>query len=381
MRRIILLILSLAALMTGCAASEVRLFAVNVGKGDALIVQVDGYACLIDTGKVTARGKVLSALDQLDITALDAVFITHTDSDHTDGLEWLAESDIPVGTWYASAYYTGVSAEKHPAVKAAELRGQTVQWLKRGDRVTISDEAAFQVLAPIGPAAVKEDNNSLVMLLETAQGRMLLTGDMELVEEAQLLSQSDDLQCAVLKVPNHADDDTVSAAFAKAVSAQVAIISTDSAEKPGTPDTSVVNRLKAAGSTCYVTQDAALGLSVTLSNGKAEVSYVGIDAPYAKGLTVAEVDPDDDIIVIENSGETVDLTGWYLYSNRGGEWYAFPDGFTIAKGQRVTIGTNTSKGAYDLLWDDKKVIHRKKTDNIALYDRWGRAVDSRSNGL
>ena len=112
----------------GCAAGEgpakaagsaVELFAVNVGKGDALILRVDGYACLIDAGRPYARGKVRSALEAMGVTALDAVFLTHTDGDHAGGLWWLSESDIPVGAWYAPAYYTGVKDEKHPALRAA----------------------------------------------------------------------------------------------------------------------------------------------------------------------------------------------------------------------------------------------------------------------
>jgi myo-inositol-hexaphosphate 3-phosphohydrolase len=35
---------------------------------------------------------------------------------------------------------------------------------------------------------------------------------------------------------------------------------------------------------------------------------------------------------------------------------------------------------YDLLWNDKKVIHKSKSDTIYLYDRFGRYVDSQSNG-
>jgi hypothetical protein len=61
-----LLTLLLAGLMlTACGAGlseggqDVALFAVNVGKGDALILRVDGYACLIDAGRPYARGKVL----------------------------------------------------------------------------------------------------------------------------------------------------------------------------------------------------------------------------------------------------------------------------------------------------------------------------------
>ena len=107
MRRLIrtlALCLALAAALPGCcetntgAADAVELFAVNVGKGDALILRADGSTGLIDTGKASALGRVVSALKRLGVERLDAVFITHTDDDHAGGLEWLAPLDaLPVG--------------------------------------------------------------------------------------------------------------------------------------------------------------------------------------------------------------------------------------------------------------------------------------------
>ena len=387
MKRIlrVLALLLIAALLGGCGAesggSSVRLFAVNVGKGDALILKTGDWVGLIDAGKPSAMGRVRAALKGLGVEKLNAVFLTHTDDDHAGGLDWLAQSDMPVDNWYAPAMYTGVKEKKHPMILAAALRGQAVQWLQRGDALSLPGGATLRVLAPASLFEDKDDNNSLVMMLESGQGRMLLTGDMELPEEAELLGQGDDLRCAVLKVPNHGDDDTTSAEFAKAASARVAVISTDSQEKPGTPDPGVVRRLEAAGTTVVVTQDAGMGLLVTLEGGEATVKAVDIEAPPVSGPYIADVDPDDDTIALGNSGSAnVDLSGFSLYSDKGGELYAFPEGTVLSPGATLTVGTNSTDGNYDLLWDDKKVINKKKTDTIYLYDDYGRIVDSRDNG-
>lgn len=387
MKRIlrVLALLLVAALLGGCGAesggSSVRLFAVNVGKGDALVLKVGDWVGLIDAGKPNAMGRIRAALKGLGVEKLNAVFLTHTDNDHAGGLDWLARSDIPVDGWYAPAMYTGVKAKKHPMTVAAALRGQTVRWLQRGDALSLSGGATLRVLAPASLFEDKDDNNSLVMMLESDQGRMLLTGDMELPEEAELLGQGDDLRCAVLKVPNHADDDTTSAEFAKAAGAALAVISTDSQEKPGTPDPGVVSRLEAAGSKIVVTQDAGMGLLVTLEGREATVKSVDIEAPPVSGPFIAEVNPDDDTIALGNNGSAaVDLSGFSLFSDKGDELYAFPEGTALSPGVTLTVGTQSTEGGYDLLWDDKKVVNKKKTDTFYLYDDYGRIVDSRDNG-
>ena len=355
------------------------LFAANVGKGDALVLRVGGKVWLVDTGKAKARGRVLRALEAMGAgDGREGVFLTHTDDDHVGGLEWLPDA-LPVGSWYAPAMYTGVKEGKHPVAKVA---GDAVKWLRRGDAIPLEGGATLKVLAPASLFTDKDDNNSLVLMLESDQGRMLLAGDMELPEEAELLSFRDDLNCAVLKVPNHADDDTTSAAFARACAAQIAVISTDGAEKPGTPDPGVVSRLRAAGSQVVTTEDSGLGIFVTLEGGVAAAYSVDFGAPTVEGAYVAEVDPEDDRIVLGNRGDAAfDLGGCYLYSDRGGELFPFPEGASIQPGGKLTVGTNSTDGQFDILWDDKKVVHRKKTDNIYLYDSWGRVVDYGDNGM
>ncbi|MDY5221492.1 MAG: MBL fold metallo-hydrolase [Eubacteriales bacterium] len=260
---------ALTVLMCGTAQAQVELFAVNVGKGDALIVRAGDYTCLIDTGKEKAQEQLEVALKALGVEALDAVFITHTDKDHTGGLKWLRESDIEIRAIYASRYYPNTTEKKHQAVKTAKKLDLTVTWLGAGDSVPLGDSGAvFRVLAPEVEIPDDEDDNSLVMMLESPDGRMLLTGDMEHLEEAALLASGADLRCDVLKIPNHGDSDATSAALIAACSPKVAVISTDSEEKPGTPDPGLLRNLEVFGCVVYVTQDVSLGVRVTLDGGE-----------------------------------------------------------------------------------------------------------------
>ena len=266
---------ALTVLMCGTAQAQVELFAVNVGKGDALVVRAGDYTCLIDTGKEKAQEQLEVALKALGVEALDAVFITHTDKDHVGGLKWLRESDIEIRAIYASRYYPNTTEKKHPAVKAAKKLDLTVNWLGAGDSVPLGDSGeVFRVLAPAMEIPDDEDDNSLVMMLESPDGRILLTGDMEHVEEAALLTSGADLRCDVLKVANHGDSDATSAELIAACAPSVALISTDSEEKPGTPDAGIVRNLQSIGCAVYATQDASLGIRVTLDGGRVAVENV-----------------------------------------------------------------------------------------------------------
>ena len=276
-RRLIRRVVSVAACLLLCrtAQAQVEFLAASVGKGDALILRVDGYVCLIDTGKSEAEDQLRRVFDRLNIDKLDAVFLTHTDKDHTGGMKWLRKSGIEIGAIYASRYHPEVKDRKHQAVKTAEKLGLEVNWLSAGDEVALGETGAvFRVVAPTREIVGNDDDNSLVMMLESSDGRILFTGDMEEVEEELLLASGADLRCDVLKVPNHADSDACSAALIAACAPKVAVISTDSAEKPDTPDERILRELDKAGCVTYNTEHCTFGVRVLLEEGRVTADYV-----------------------------------------------------------------------------------------------------------
>ena len=264
-----------ALLVCSTAQARVELLAASVGKGDALLVRSGNYTCLIDTGKSDAQDSLQRIFSHLQIDSLDAVFITHTDKDHTGGLKWLRKSEIEIRSIYASRYFPETTEKKHQAVKTAEKLGLQVHWLGAGDTIPLGDSGAvFQVLGPIQEIPGNEDDNSLVMMLTSPDGRILFTGDMEHRQELDLLGKNPDLKCDVLKVPNHGDTDACSPQLIAACAPRVAVISTDSHEKEGTPSARLMKNLKKAGCEAFVTQECTLGVHITLDQGQVHAEYV-----------------------------------------------------------------------------------------------------------
>ena len=263
LRKLAALLLSFITLVSsaGHASDGDYLYMINVGKGDAIVVHVSDKNYLIDTGKSGAFDSVLGTLNRLEISALDGVFLTHTDKDHSGGLKKLVKSDISVARWFAPAYYTD-EADKHPLVKALKKTDATIVWLKAGDRV----DGLFSVIGPLSRNETDEDDNSLVMMLDTGSHTVLLTGDMEKQEEKSLLDAGGFPVCDVFKVPNHADSDVCLFMDLAALDAKVALISTDPYDKPGTPDALLLDALNKAGMQVYCTFNSENGIMVSLSD-------------------------------------------------------------------------------------------------------------------
>ncbi len=251
---------------TGTDIPEMSLYAVNVGKADALLLRSGESAYLIDTGTEDSWPALLKALQAEEITHLDGVILTHTHKDHAGGLKYLLESGIETDRVYASGYYNK-KEKKHPAVQALKDTGREVIWLLSGDSLPL-DGGTLEVLGPLTHDEEKENNNSLVLLATGGGGTMLLAADMEFPEEESLMRAGLIPHADILKVGNHGNPDATGEAFLEAVSPRAAVFSTDSAEEPDTPAPRIVNWLNRHGAAVYQTQNTQSGVLITLKDGE-----------------------------------------------------------------------------------------------------------------
>ena len=386
MRRFIaILLVLLCAVCCGCAATEeeggVRLTALNVGKGDCLLLTVDGQSYLIDAGYDYTAGRMLEALRQYGVDWLGGVFLTHCDKDHAGGLMALANSGVRVDAWYAAAIYYDVKDGQHPAELAAAARGDTVRFLNAGDTLTLGESATLRVLGPLTVNTENENNNSLVFSVETGDGTLLFTGDMKLEEEYALLEAGLIPQAELLKVPFHGDNTASSAAFVEAVSPAAAVISTSTAEEPDTPASSVLKRYGKLGADVYVTQDYRYGLELTLQKGRVRAKALAWDLPDHSKTVRAEITPEEDLLTLYNTGSSdISLAGWTVFSTKGEECVTLPEDAALPAGGSWSLGTRATKTEADGTADIKRLWHKSKYDEARVYDAAGNPVAVTDNG-
>ncbi|MGN0971441.1 MAG: lamin tail domain-containing protein, partial [Aristaeellaceae bacterium] len=140
-----------------------------------------------------------------------------------------------------------------------------------------------------------------------------------------------------------------------------------------TPSDRVMKLLARAGAQVWQTQDAENGVLVTVSGGQAEAAYA--PAPVlpeeVMGMVIVDKGTDDTIRLRNTSGEAIDLTDWFIRSERGGETFVFPAGAVVQPGQVITVVSQSSEGSGDYLWPDTKVWHKSKEDRASLCDPYG----------
>lgn len=250
------------------SGSSIQALFINVRKADAILLMLNEQRILVDTGHKDSYEDLEKALETFQIDRLDGVFITHTDKDHVGGLNKLLKSDIVVDQLYASTLHSEGDTEEHPVYEASQKRDVPLRWLRAGD-VIEAGECSLHIIGPLNRDQQDEDNNSLVIDVRTPHGNFLLTGDMKKEEEASLLQAGVVPQATVLKVAHHGEDDSTSTTFVRTVQPQWSVISTNREDEPDTAADSVLARLWEVKSGVAVTENATLGILVTLKDGQA----------------------------------------------------------------------------------------------------------------
>ena len=181
---------------------ELKVTFLDVGQGDCIFLQTEnGDSYLTDGGSssVSKVGKyrMIPFLKYQGASQIKAVFVSHADSDHYNGIAELLEQAELEGIRVENLVLTDIADEcrsegYEELVELAGQNGITVQLLHEGQQLQ-DGELLFQCLHPSkGYRAEDLNETSMVLLVTYREFSMLLTGDVQGAGEEHLTQELQD---------------------------------------------------------------------------------------------------------------------------------------------------------------------------------------------
>lgn len=239
--------------------AEIKVFVLDVGQGDSILIKAFDRNVLIDAGP----DKNLSAdkIGSFGVKRLSLVIVTHPHSDHIDGMvrvierynpEYYLDPGIP---HTSKTYKTLIELVEKKKLKYIRPNGQTIHL-----------QSAELYIFPL-PNDVRDINNgSVVSKLSYKDFGMLFLGDAELEEQSFLIkTERDKLKSKVVKISHHGSTTGTNQRLIDVVSPETAVISVGRGNPYGHPHREVIELLKKNNIRTYRTDRD--GTVIILSDG------------------------------------------------------------------------------------------------------------------
>ena len=236
---------------------------IDVGQGDSTLIRVSNKTILIDGGG-SSYGETFDVGEQtlfpylLDrgINTIDYVIVSHFDSDHCQGLNFIMENMKVKNAIISSLGQE--SNEYDTFLSLAKKQNTNLIYVKKGDIIKIGD-CTIKILFPNNEPITdnEKNNNAIVFKFLWKNISILFTGDIEEKAENKILSLYSDnleeLKSTILKVAHHGSKTSTTKPFLEAVKPQIALIGVGEDNNFGHPNSGVIERLESIGCEIYRT--------------------------------------------------------------------------------------------------------------------------------
>ncbi len=232
---------------------------IDVGQGDSILMRAGHKAYLMDTGGSLfgnfdiGEYITLAYLEKLGVRKLDAVFITHFDEDHSQGLDALLENmpiDMVLGSY--------IPRENHIYKKIVNKCIPFIV-LNEGHIIDLGKNARLKIIWPNKGInrELSPNNLSLVSILSTNKYRVLFTGDIEEDAEYFVLDKLNN-KVDIIKIPHHGSKTSSTERLLEKIVPKVGIISVGRNNIYGHPNKEVIDRYNALNTKLYRTDEMGL---------------------------------------------------------------------------------------------------------------------------
>lgn len=222
------------------STAKMQVHYIDVGQGDAILVQSAGQNMLIDAGDNEHASGLVEYLKSAGVQKIDILVGTHPHADHIGGMDAVLQA-FPVKAIYLPRV-AHTSKSFQDVLDAVEAQNLKISTAKAGVSLPLTDIKA-DILAPVKDSYEDLNNYSAVIRVICGNKVFLFMGDAEKEAEADILNSGVNLKADVLKVGHHGSDSGTSEALLMAVKPQYAIIMVGAGNPYGHPHQETLTRL------------------------------------------------------------------------------------------------------------------------------------------
>ena len=238
----------------------VRVHFIEVGQGDATLIDAGELEVLIDGGTNKAGPRLVEYLTGHVDGILDYIIATHPDHDHIGGMDDVLTA-FQVGEIIDSGY-TNTTQSWVDYWAAVEAEPDCLLSFDE-DRIIPLNETAYLEIIETGDHWTASNDMSVIAQLVCGEVEVLFTGDMTATAERESLSLFRDVD--VLKIGHHGSKTSTSQEFLEVIRPEYAVASYKQGNSYGHPTAVVLQRLFDMGITVYGTGKS--GNVVLTTNG------------------------------------------------------------------------------------------------------------------
>lgn len=227
---------------------EIQVHFIDVGEGDATLIDAGEFEVLIDAGPNTAGETVVNYLKPYVDGPLDLVIATHVHHDHIGGMDDVLKAyEVKKLIHCGDTYDTQSYKDYYAAVQ----QQPDCEYIKDEDMTIDLGGGAVLRILNIMDGSENLNDNSVVARLEYGTVKVLFTGDIE--QGAELNGLESFGQVDVLKVPHHGSSTSSTEKFLQVTKPKLGIISAGYGNLPKHPHLRALKRLFAAQIPLYGT--------------------------------------------------------------------------------------------------------------------------------